>query len=142
MTYASQADLVERFGEQMIIDLSDRADPPADAIDAAVVARALTDADAVINGYLTARYALPLASTPALVRDLALPIACYKLHRDTVSAKVLKDYDDALKELVKIASGTIKLDVAGMEPATNNASGVRFTDRERPLTADNLKGYV
>ena len=52
MTYASQADLVGRYGESMLVDLTDRAEPPAGEIDAGVVTRALEDTDAAINGYL------------------------------------------------------------------------------------------
>jgi phage gp36-like protein len=142
MTYASQSDLVERYGTDLLIDVSDRATPPAGAIDAGVVTRALEDADAAINGYLLTRYKLPLVSTPPLLRDLAQAIAVYKLHRDTAADKIRNDYADALKALERISSGTIRLDVAGIEPAASGSTGVRTTDRERPLTIDNLKGFV
>ncbi|MBW7968121.1 DUF1320 domain-containing protein [Bradyrhizobium sp. BR 10289] len=142
MTYASQSDLVERFGTSMLIDLTDRADPPAGAIDADVVAKALADADAAIDGYLLGRYLLPLASTPALLNDLAKAIAIYKLHRDSVSDKIRADYQDALKQLGLIASGTLRLNVAGVEPESSGASGVRTTDRSRDFTPDNLKGFI
>ncbi|MEY9358955.1 phage gp36-like protein [Bradyrhizobium yuanmingense] len=142
MTYATQAELVERFGETMLIDLTDRADPPAGAIDAGVVADALTDTDAMIDGYLLGRYLLPLAATPTLLKDLAKAIAIYKLHRDAVSDKIRSDYEDALKTLRLIASGDIRLNVAGVEPASSGANGVRTTDRPRDFTPDNLKGFI
>lgn len=142
MSYATQAELVERYGEPMLIVLTDREDPPADAIDADVVARALADADAAIDGYLAGRYALPLSSLPPLVRDLALAIAIYKLHRDTASDKIRKDYEDALAQLKQIAAGVVRLAVAGVEPASSGASGVRTTDRDRPLTPENMKGFI
>ncbi|MGJ5203635.1 gp436 family protein [Bradyrhizobium sp. HKCCYLR20261] len=142
MSYAAQSDLVARYGSEMLIELTDRADPPAGTIDASVVTQALTDADAVINGYLLGRYTLPLATTPPLLKDLAVPIAVYKLHRDTVSEKVRLDYQDALKMLSQIAAGAVRLTVAGIEPAASGASGVRTTDRARPLTPENLKGFI
>jgi phage gp36-like protein len=142
MSYASQSDLVERFGESMLIDLTDRADPPVGTIDASVVAKALEDADAMIDGYLLGRYALPLPTTPNLLNDLAKAIAVYKLHRDAVSEKIAADYKNAEKMLALIADGTIRLNVAGVEPASSGASGVRTTDRERPLTAENMKGFI
>lgn len=142
MTYASQDDLVKRFGEEMLTQLTDRAEPPAGAIDAAVVAKALTDTDAQIDGYLLGRYLLPLASTPDLIVDLAQAIAIYKLHRDSVADKIRDDYTDALKTLREISSGTIRLNVAGVEPASSGASGVRTTDRPRDFTPDNLKGFI
>lgn len=142
MTYATQAELLERYGESMLIDLTDRADPPANVIDATVVARGLTDADAEIDGYLATKYALPLQATPDLVRNLALAIAIYKLHRNTVSDKVRQDYEDARSTLKLISEGKMRLNAAGIEPAGNGASGVQITDRERPLTAENLKGFI
>ena len=142
MSYASQIELVARYGEPMLLDLTDRASPPGGAIDAAVVAAALDDASAVIDGYLKGRYALPIAGAPPLLRDLCQVIAIYKLHRDTAADKIRNDYTDALKTLALIASGTIRLDVAGVEPASSGASGVRVTDRDRPLTADSMKGFI
>ena len=142
MSYATQAELVERYGASMIIDLSDRAEPPAGAIDATVVTRALTDADAMIDGYLKGRYALPLAATPPLVKDLALAIAAYKLHRNVASDKIRQDYEDAMRALREIAAGTIRLDVAGIEPAASGSSGVRTSDRARDLTPNSMKGFV
>lgn len=142
MTYATQAELLERYGESMLIDLTDRADPPANAIDTAVVARGLTDADAEIDGYLATKYALPLQATPDLVRNLALAIAIYKLHRDTASDKIRQDYEDARSTLRAISEGKVRLNAAGVEPPSNGASGVQITDRERPLTAENLKGFI
>lgn len=142
MSYVTQADLVERFGTSMLIDLTDRAEPPAGAIDAAVVTDALTDADAMIDGYLLGRYALPLASTPSLVKDLAKTIAIYKLHRDAVSDKIAADYKSALATLAQIASGVIRLNVAGIEPTSSGATGVKVTDRDRDFTPDNLKGFI
>jgi phage gp36-like protein len=142
MTYATQGQLIARFGEDMLIELTDRAEPPAEEIDAAVVADALADADAAIDGYLKGRYTLPLSETPPLVRNLALAIAIYLMHRNSVSEKVRNDYNDALRMLRDIAAGTVRLDVAGVEPTSSGASGVRTNDRARPFTPDNLKGFV
>jgi phage gp36-like protein len=142
MTYALASDLVDRYGTPMLVDLTDRADPPAGTIDDAVVARALADTDASIDGYLLGRYVLPLTAVPDLLRDLAISIAVYKLHRDTVSTKIGTDYANALKTLALISSGTIRLNVAGIEPVASSATGVRTTDRDKPLTADSLKGFI
>lgn len=142
MPYATQGQLIERFGERMLLDLSDRADPPDGVIDTAVVARALTDTDAVIDGYLAGRYALPLAETPPQLRDLALTIAIYKLHRFTPDQKVKDDHDAAMKSLVQISSGVIRLPAAGVEPAGATSSGVETIDRERDLTPEGMRGFI
>ena len=142
MTYATQAQLIERFGEQMLVELSDRGDVATGAIDAGMVARALTDTDAQIDASLAKRYRLPLAATPALVVDLALNIAIYKLHRFDAPAKIDADYKQALAMLRQLAIGEQTLDVAGIEPQTSGAGGVVASDRPRDLTPTNLHGFI
>jgi phage gp36-like protein len=140
--YTSQDDLIERYGTDLLLDLTDRADPPAGTIDAGVVQRALDDTDAGIDGYLLGRYVLPLAATPPLLRDLAQSIAIYKLHRDTASDKINNDYASAMKTLALISSGTVRLNVAGVEPVASDATGVQASDRQPSITSRNLRGYI
>jgi phage gp36-like protein len=139
VSYASQQNLIDRMGEAAVIALTDRGAQPLGAIDMAVVARALAEADAVVDGYLAARYRLPLASTPALLADLATSIALWKLHASTPEDKVKADYDAAIKSLRDIASGMLRIpDAAGIEAEVSGASGVEVVDRERPFTAENM----
>lgn len=142
MTYATQDQLIDRFGERMIVALTDRGETASGMIDADVIVRALVDTDAMIDGYLAARYALPMAETPPLVSDLALTIAIYKLHVAAPDPKIDDDYKQALRSLRDIAAGTIRLPVAGVEPGGTGGTGVRITDRERPLTESNMKGFI
>ena len=69
MSYAAQSNLIERFGEAMLVALTDRAAVATGAVDAAVIARALIDTDAIIDGYLATRYLLPLSDVPQLPRS-------------------------------------------------------------------------
>jgi phage gp36-like protein len=119
VTYATQADLVSRFGETELAQLTDRASGAA--IDAAVVTRALQAADNKINGYLAARYSLPLATVPELLKDLAGDIARHQLYEDRVTDIVQKRYDDAIEMLKDISTGkaSLGLDSEGdEEPST------------------------
>src|SRR5690606_21522534 len=130
-------------GESMLIALSDRADPPAEEIDADVVARALAGADALINGYLAGLYDLPLASTPPMLEPIAQAIAIYDLHVTEPEAKIKADYEHALKRLQEIAKGVIQLkDSAGLEPAAPQGGGVQITDRERMFTPEKMTGFI
>lgn len=142
MSYVTLADLEARFGTQELTRLTDRADPPAGAIDQAVTARAIVDTAALIDGYVRARYVTPLSPVPAQITDLALAIAFYKLHRWEPDQKVRRDYEDAIRALRDIASGTIHLTSATVTPATTGGTGARVTDRARPLTAQNLQGFI
>jgi len=142
MSYATLSHLTDRYGERMLIAITDRAQPAANTINEQVVDRALADTDAMIDGYLAVRYRLPLSSVPAMVIDLAQMIAIWKLHPYAPDPKIEEDYKGALRTLRDISTGTVRLSIEGAEPDGHAGSGARMTDRERPLTADNLKGFI
>lgn len=138
MTYATQQDLIDRFGESEIEQVADR--DGDSAIDAAVTAAALGDADKLIDGYVAGRYGLPLATVPPLIVALACDIARYKLHKDQPPETVRNNYQDALRQLRDIAAGTLKLDVAGVEPA-RSGDAILIDAPDREFTRDTLKGF-
>ena len=142
MAYTTLSQLTDRFGERMLIALTDRATVATGVIDTNVIDAAITAADAMIDGYLAGRYTLPLTVTPQLIADLSEEIAIWKLHRSQPDEKIAEDYKAAIRTLKDIASGTIRLDVAGTAPASTGGTGARVTDRERPLTAKNMKGLI
>lgn len=142
MSYASLQNLVDRYGERLLLQVADRADPPAGAIDAAVVAKNLGDADAVIDGYLAGRYVLPLVDVPPVLVSIAESIAIYKLHAYTPEQKIADEYKQALADLKMIAAGDIRLPIAGVEPAGSGAGGVQTIDRARDMTPENMWGFI
>lgn len=142
MSYATLAQLTARFGERMLIQLTDRADVPTGAIDETIVEEQLRNTDATIDGYLAGKYRLPLAEVPPLLADLAQVIAIYKLHPFQADPKIEKDYDQALKTLLQISQGAVRLPLEGVEPEATSGSGVVTNDRERPLTEENLRGFI
>lgn len=107
MPYATQADLEARFGTDELTQLTDRVG--AGIPDAAIVARALADADAEIDGYLASRYALPLATVPPVLARIACDIARYRLWEDRASEEVRLRYEDARRLLESIARGQVSL---------------------------------
>lgn len=114
MPYATLADLIARFGEQELIDQTDRAS--GTNVDLTVVARVLDDAGATIDGYLAARHALPLASVPPLLVGVCCDLARYALYPDAAPEMVGSRYQYALRLLKEIANGTLQLGL------TNSAS--------------------
>lgn len=142
MTYATIQNLEDRYGQDLLVRITDRGAMATGLVDTAIVDRALADTDAMIDGYLTGRYSLPLSETPALLVDVAQMVAIWKLHRFQPDPKIEADYKEALRSLRDIAQGTVRLSVAGTEPPGTGGTGARLTDRERPLTAANLKGYI
>lgn len=142
MAYSSLELLKDRYGERMLLDLSDRGESTVGVIDLKLVNRAIADADAEIDGYLRGRYALPLLAVPPVLTDLSLRIAIYKAHTHAVTEKIRRDYEDAMKSLKLIAEGAIRLDVEGQEPVSSGASDVLMTETSRPMTVASMKGFI
>lgn len=142
MPYCTIDELTERYSESLLVQISDRADEATGEIDTGLIDRAIADADALIDGYLKVRYALPLAAVPRLVKDLSLRISIYFAHAHVAADKIKEDYKDALRVLEAISKGLIVLDIDGAEPAASGASEVRTNAPERPFTAETMKGFV
>lgn len=108
------------FGADELMQLTDRADPPVGAVDAAVLTRALETADGEIDSYLAARYTLPLATVPAILRDCAADIARYRLHSRGVPERVEQAYKERLAWLRDVAKGVASLgiDTDSLTPAS------------------------
>jgi len=118
MPYATQADLVARHGAEELLQLTDRDN--IGVIDATVVAAALADADAVIDGYLARRYALPITPASALLARVACDLARYTLHGKSAADSVRAAYTDAMKVLRDLSEGVAV--IAGALPATAAAT--------------------
>lgn len=142
MPYADLQSLIDRHGEQLLIQLTDRALVPTGEIDTAVTERARIDAEAMVDGYIGTKYTLPLAEVPPLIADITRRIWLYNLHPHTPSDKVQADYDLALKQLREISLGTLTIPAAGLEPAVADGMGAQFTDRERDFSPETMKGFV
>lgn len=142
MPYASLQDMLDRFGEEELVNLTDRAEPRAYAVDAAVADRALIDATALIDGYLSARHATPLAVVPQLVTAWCCDIARRRLYKDGPDEGVRKAHDDALGQLRDVAAGRLQLPVAAPAGQPPVGGGVRGISAAPVFTADTLRGFV
>jgi len=135
--YASVADMVDRFGEVEIIELTDL--EHTGLIDTAVAERALEDATAEIDGYLASRYRLPVTDAAPLLSLLCTDIARFRLQKGVSTEQARQRYEDAVRKLERIADGRINLPQATPPPAagapqTVKAQGSTFND-------DTLRGY-
>lgn len=139
MTYATQQNLVDRFGAAEIQQLSDIGN--SGSIDAARVGRVLTDASNKIDGYLASRYALPLSTVPPMLEQICCDLARYLLAtRPTEETR--KRYEDALAWLDKVAQG--KYDLGGASsvqpPIAGGAIGI--APGGRTFTSDSLNDFL
>ncbi len=140
MSYATLTDLINRAGETEIRQIADRS--RSGSPDPDVVAAAIADGENMVNGYVGAKYAVPLATVPDLVRTWTVSIARYILHRNTPPDHVRTDYDDAIKALKDVAAGRLVLPVAVGETApTPAAGGVLAGHPAQVFTTSRLRGW-
>lgn len=141
MNYCTQQDMIERFGEQELIQLTDRADPPTGGIDGTVLDKAIADASAFIDGYLAKRYRLPLADVPPFLARLCCQVARYYLHDDAAPEEVRERYKDAERTLLRIAKGEVILPgLDGAEPS-HPGDSVQTSGPDRIFTNQSLGGF-
>jgi phage gp36-like protein len=117
MTYATRQDMIDRFGSDELMQLTDRAN--LGVIDDTALNSALADADAEINTYLVGRYTLPLASVSPILTRFAADIARYQLFDTRASDQVIQRYKDAIAFFKQITAGnaSLGLDVVSVEIA-------------------------
>ncbi|WP_036204735.1 phage protein Gp36 family protein [Marinobacter sp. MCTG268] len=140
MSYASQADLVERFGERELVNLTDRSG--TGSIDSSVLTVALEDASAEIDGYLAARYQLPLTSVPTVLVRVCADIARYFLHDDNQGDVVEARYKSAVALLKQLASGQVSLGLSDSGESPESNDGAEMQSGGRVWGRDDSKGFI
>ncbi|MEX0617534.1 MAG: phage protein Gp36 family protein [Pseudohongiellaceae bacterium] len=134
--YASVQDMIDRFGEVVVIELTD--DEHTGVVDTVVAERALTDASSEIDGYLAA-YSLPLAEPQPLLSLLCTDIARYRLQSTVSTEEARQRYEDAVRKLEKIASGQIKLKISS--PSAPSSEPVVVSSSKRTFDDDSMRGF-
>jgi phage gp36-like protein len=111
MSYTTREDYEEAFGARELSDLL------AQGVD---FERQVAAAASMINGYLAARYTLPLLEVPDMVRGWALDATRYRLWSDQAPEEVRRRYEDALQQLRDLAARKIDLPPGsnGIAPAS------------------------
>lgn len=141
MAYIIQADLTEQLAERDLVLLTN--DNKTGIVIADRVARAIASAEGVVNGYVGARYTVPLTGTiPDLVQKWTGDIAKYFLYqRRRVPEDVRQAYEDAIASLRDVATGKMTL---GIEPAPT-ASAISNQGAvygpERVFTREKMEGF-
>lgn len=122
MPYAGVIDLLERFGESEVIQLTDRAAPLTGDVVEDVAEKALADASAEIDSYIGVVYTLPLPSVPDVLLRVCCDIVRYRLYDDKATDEVSRRYKEAVRWLEQIAQGKVSLGFSDTPP-----TGVAFT---------------
>lgn len=116
MSYCTYNDLLNAFGENEIVALSDR---DRDGLpDDGVIEDAISFADSHIDGYLREQYAVPLSNPPRNLVGMACDFARYRLYQDQPTELVQSRYDVGCFWLKDVARGLVQLDVVDPTVAT------------------------
>ncbi|MDR3055253.1 MAG: DUF1320 domain-containing protein [Zoogloeaceae bacterium] len=159
MNYANPQDLILAFGEQELIQLTDRDNVPPAVVDTFRVEGAIDAAQGVVDGYVSQRYALPISGcddwrggaekvAPPLLRRLTVDIARYYLYDDLAPEhEVYRRYKSSEKDLERIADGSLLLSCPlGDSPGTLIAGQgdleTRYCFSPRQVTDADLKGFA
>ena len=120
MSYCTQQDLIDRYGEAELIQLTDR--ERVGEINTEVLDRAISDADGEIDGYLS-KFSRPISPVPKVLMRIACDITRFYLYDDQATEHVEKRYFNAVKFLQGVARGEISIgvDAAGAAPESDNS---------------------
>lgn len=144
MTYATVSDLVTRFGNMALAQLTGQGEVPADEPEEAVLTAVLVDATETIDGYAAGRYKTPLCPVPAPVRRWCADIAVYYLYVATgnVPDDVRKAFEDAMAGLKDMSKGVITFQCEGAVSESAPSSGdIMVSMPPRMFTHESLKGF-
>ena len=108
--------------------------------------QAILDADNEINGYLSRRYKLPFAETPAVLNKFSKDIALYNLmsrigiDESGRDKTYLHRYNAAIKFLMAVGKGEIEIG-AYSTPDIRAATGFQIRSGRRQFSRETMKGW-
>ncbi|MEN6375330.1 MAG: DUF1320 domain-containing protein [Smithella sp.] len=138
MPYATQQDIINRYGSNELIVAADHDEDGV--ADADVVEQGLKDSSDEIDVYIGGRYTLPLDTVPQVLMRLCVDMALYHMSKPpAVTDEKRRRYEDAVRLLAKISEGKVTL--GSNDPqGSGNAGGsffqsapARFTNRRGRL---------
>lgn len=140
--YCTKANLIDRFSEDELIDLTDRTN--TGVIDDAVLDQAISDAQATIDGYLASRYSLPIASVPAVLVRLSCDIARYFLYDERLDAEhqAAKRYADTIRFLEKVGKGELGLGLTSEQNTVETNDTAQITSAGSVFNRPGSKGFI
>jgi phage gp36-like protein len=146
MPYCTIAQFIDTFGEQEAIALTNLHRPSEVAIDEDNLTQALTDASAMIDGYIQNRVSLPLTEPqiPATLKACCADIARYRLDRNRCREEVRIRYEDWISWLKDVSKGIVNLGLDSQVPpesATLVPDRVYVQSSDRVFTDDVLRRY-
>ncbi|EDQ1450488.1 DUF1320 family protein [Salmonella enterica] len=137
MMYASAQDMRDRYDNLDTLLFQPDSDTPNEK----KLAQALSDAGALADSYLSAKYSLPLAVVPQVLVQHCCAIAFYYLCDQQAADQVRDRYRDALTWLREVKNGSIPIgvDETGSAPESDDLPQMQA---EAPVFGRNQKGFI
>lgn len=129
------------IGDAYIEDVQERESKIGPIID-----EAIEDAEGEIDGYLSKRYAVPVAPAPKVLNKFAKDMAVYNLYsrigidENGAEKNYLNRYNAAVKFLTLVAEGKVSIGAQADDPATAAATGFSVKSNTRLFSRDSLRG--
>ncbi|EBA2138937.1 DUF1320 domain-containing protein [Salmonella enterica] len=137
MLYASAQDMRDRYDnlDELLMQ------PGTDDLNEKKLAQALSDAGALADSYLSAKYSLPLAVVPQVLVQHCCAIAFYYLCDQQPSDQARDRYREALTWLREVKNDSIPIgvDEAGSAPESDDLPQMQA---EAPVFGRNQKGFI
>lgn len=110
MSYCTYDDLVNAFGQEEILQLTDRDRNGRQDDD--VMEEAQAFAESLVDGYLRERYSVPLLIPPKNLVGIVCDIVRYRLYNKDPTELVVIRYEAAIQWLKDVARGLVRLDIS------------------------------
>lgn len=140
MSYCTADQLIDRFGADELLQLTDR--DQNGFIDDQAVSAAISDASALIDGYLGGRYALPLSVVPTVLAKICADIARYNLYDNAVPEVVEKHNTAAMAFLKSVGKGEVRLGLSDSEETATSDDAIEVQSGGSVWSRKDSKGFI
>lgn len=140
MSYVTLGQLIERYGERDLRQLTDPSDA-LESIDEVKTADAIAAIDALIDAHLADRYQLPLTAVPKLLLGIAQDLVWARLHVLGGSESAAAAEKEARRQLREIRDGALALPIPGVSTGAAAGGTVAFEAGERLFSRDSMRAW-
>lgn len=122
MPYLTQSELEQRLNDEIYVLAATEADP--EVLDTVKIEAALQDASDEIDSYVAQAYAIPLPTTPRILKKVCQDLALYYLARGPLQREEIDErYNRHIKWLKLVASKDVSLGLpVDQEPESAESS--------------------
>lgn len=141
MNYATVNDLCARYTRTRL-DILTRPKTADGQPDDAVAEQALADASAFIDGYLAARFVLPLTVVPSLLKRQCCVVAWFYLNESQPTEQITAAYRNTVRWLEQVRDGKTDPGVESRTAASPDGENLVQVQSDAPVFSRKQKGFI